>query len=204
MLWPICTGRFASMSSRGGCRKAKCVLRIFLPPAAPRNPFTSRMGGGGVIPLVASPLSHPLRSLEPLTPGPPSICSAVPLVQSRLANGAASLINTRAWISRAVQAYLGSDVLDGGPETEAERVKRAAGLRDGREVNVGMTENIYIYICYGNTVVPSSGPSAFAFVHSGNILPGTFHRHVIGGRAKILAGGVTNEHPIRSITQAVD
>lgn len=55
--------------------------------------------------------------------------------KARLASGAVKLDLTKAWVSRAVEGYLGREVVKGGTEDDEERARRVAGLRDGREVH---------------------------------------------------------------------
>ena len=50
-------------------------------------------------------------------------------LKARLASGAEKLDLTKAWISQAVEGFLAS------AGDEGERSRRAAGLRDGREVS---------------------------------------------------------------------
>ncbi|CAN0158629.1 unnamed protein product [Pylaiella littoralis] len=53
--------------------------------------------------------------------------------EARLSSGAVSLERTKAWLSAAVEGFLGVDAGEGGTGDEAERSRRVKGIRDGRE-----------------------------------------------------------------------
>lgn len=80
-------------------------------------------------------LREPPRS-QPNVPPPPVVPPTPPNKQARLSSGAVTLERTKAWLSAAVEGFLGVDAGEGGTGDEAERSRRVKGIRDGREVHV--------------------------------------------------------------------
>lgn len=92
---------------------------------------------GVYIPPNYSLTSSSNYSLTSSYPSPPPVTNPLAIVgrKARLASGAVKLDLTKAWISKAVEGYIGREALKGGTEDDEERARRAAGLRNGREVH---------------------------------------------------------------------
>ncbi|CAN0217260.1 unnamed protein product, partial [Ectocarpus sp. 12 AP-2014] len=91
--------------------------------------------------------------------------------EARLSSGDVSLERTKAWLSSAVQGFLGGDAGEGGTGDEGERARRAQGLRDGREeLHKAVLQEAFIGLL--RSTVRLDRPDA-AVAAAGGVLPET-------------------------------